>query len=147
MASVLNQPAWGELEGLAEDVNLEPTKQIVMIREVTEAEAPKRIVNHSGDVVFAAAGDVICYSPGEHLQPSLDEYEHWALSAWDFTQHYHPWDSPERQLSSTEQHLMELGCKPYYKAFSQPPHPTHSEEETHEESFLQWLINMIKGTD
>lgn len=153
MASVLNQPVWGELEGLAEEpVQFEPTKQVVMIREVPELEADKQVVSPTGDIATASAGDFICYSPGEHLHLTLDEYDHCILSPWDFAQNYHVWDTSERPLSLTEQHLIELGCRPYYKVMFPLVDHSYSDDlelsnSSSEESFWKWLVNLIRGGD
>jgi hypothetical protein len=78
-------------------------------------ESPKGIVTSSGERLIAIAGDMICYVPGDHIRPTLDAYDHWPVEPEIFDQTYRFWDEWDWQPSPAEQHLMDMGCKPYYK--------------------------------
>ncbi|MCU0513284.1 MAG: hypothetical protein MUE40_12025 [Anaerolineae bacterium] len=91
-------------------------KQVVMAREVSAAEAPLTVVTAQGDTLVASAGYMLCYLAGDVVHDRLEQYDHWPVEPQLFAQTYRAWDEPEWQPTPPEQHLMHLGCAPYYKA-------------------------------
>ncbi len=93
-------------------------KQVVMARRLREEEAPLKIQTEWGEELVAQTGYTICYRAGEVIQPTLNDYYHWPVEPYIFDDTYRPWDQREWMPTHTEKHLMELGCRPYYKLAS-----------------------------
>src|SRR5574342_208748 len=116
MVNVIKQRKWTEPELRAEGFDhYERRKEVVMVRQLPESEAPKRIITASGDKLIAHAGDMVCYEPGDQVRPTLDDYDHWPVEPKIFRQTYRVWDEWDWHPSVSENHLMQMGCKPYYK--------------------------------
>jgi hypothetical protein len=61
---------------------------------------------------------MMCYSPGNALKSDLKDYDQWPVRFDLFHQNYKAWPQNGWQPNPAEQHLMDNGCKPYYKASS-----------------------------
>jgi hypothetical protein len=94
----------------------ERKKQVVMVRELREEEAPKRIRMSDDTTIVATTGYKICYMAGEKARNTLNDYPHWPVEPSIFNQTYREWDEPNWQPTPAEMHLMQLGCRPFYKA-------------------------------
>jgi hypothetical protein len=94
----------------------ERKKQVVMARELPDEEAPKYIQMSDGSTTVATAGYKICYMAGDLPRPNLHDYPHWPVEPSIFNQTYRAWDEPNWQPTPAEIHLIQLGCRPYYKA-------------------------------
>jgi len=117
--NVIKQQDWTEQELVrAGFERYDRIKQVVMARRLSEAEAPLVIKTEWGEELVAEAGYAICYRAGEVIQPTRDDYYHWPVDPYIFDDTYRPWDQREWQPTPTEEHLMELGCRPYYKLAS-----------------------------
>jgi hypothetical protein len=116
MPPIIRQQAWtqDQLQGLG-FIQYERFKQLVMARRLPPSEAPKTIKTSWGDTLTAQAGYVICYTPGEVVRASLDEYEHWPVEPFIFRQTYRAWKDLEWHPTPAEAALYNLGCKPCYK--------------------------------
>lgn len=80
-----------------------------MIKEVTN-------IGITLETLMADPGDIICYDPGSVMHRHLEDYDHWPVAREVFKNIYRPWDEPIAFLPNTpETHLMEHGCKPFYK--------------------------------
>ena len=88
-----------------------PVKRLVMARVLQE----KRQIDVTLETLVAGAGDIVCYTPGDVVQPRIDDYDHWPVRADLFKATYRPWDETPWKPSPTEVHLMRGGCRPYYK--------------------------------
>jgi hypothetical protein len=116
MINIIKQRNWTEPELRDQGFDhYERRKQIIMVRQLPEEEAPKRIIGSSGENLIARAGDMICYDPSDQIRPTLDDYDHWPVKPEIFGKTYREWDPWEWHPSAPEEHLFELGCKPYYK--------------------------------
>lgn len=117
MPDVIRKDNWTEDKLQAAGfARYERKKQVVLARRLPENEAPKQIRTSYGDILVASVGYMICYAAGTQVQPTLDDYDHWPVEPAIFEQTYRPWDEPEWQPTPPEQHLMSLGCQPFYKA-------------------------------
>jgi hypothetical protein len=117
MVDKISQHPWSEAELLREGFEpYERKKELVMARQLSEFEAPKRIVTNGGEKLIAEAGYMICYRPGEIVRSGLDTYQQWPVEPEIFAETYRAWDEPLWTPTPAEKHLMELGCLPYYKA-------------------------------
>ncbi|HEX2905522.1 MAG TPA: hypothetical protein VHO69_01580, partial [Phototrophicaceae bacterium] len=63
----------------------------------------------------AGEGDVICYTPGDQMLPSIEDYDHWPVRADLFRQNYRPWTEAGWRPNPVEIFLMTQGCRPFYK--------------------------------
>jgi hypothetical protein len=90
-------------------------KTIIMARRLPAAEAPLEIKTDQGDTLIAPAGYMICYQVDETLQPTINDYFHWPVEPKIFESIYRDWDE-KFEPTPAMQHLLEFGCKPYYKA-------------------------------
>lgn len=114
--NVIRQQDWTEQELIrAGFEQYDRIKQVVMARRLPESEAPLMITTEWGEELVAKTGYAICYRAGEVIQPTLDDYYHWPVEPYIFDDTYRPWDQREWQPTHTEEHLMQLGCRPYYK--------------------------------
>jgi hypothetical protein len=109
----LRQRKWSQAELQAVGFQYyETRKRVVMARLVSEA----RSIEMTLETLIVGAGDIICYDPGDTLQPSIDDYDHWPVKRDLFLKTYRPWDDPLWRPSEPAAHLMQHGCRPYYKA-------------------------------
>ncbi len=112
---VVRQRDWSERELFAAGFQQYDRKKVlVMARELPVHEAPKKIET-PWDSLTAEAGAMICYDPGETVRAELDDYHHWPSQRDLSDRQYAAWDEPEYVSSAPEAHLLQLGCKPYYK--------------------------------
>jgi hypothetical protein len=117
MVVKISQRPWTETELLEQGFEpYERKKELVMARQLSEFEAPKRIVTSGGEELIAQAGYMICYRPGDTVRSSLETYQQWPVAPEIFAETYHAWDEPHWTATPAEKHLMELGCLPYYKS-------------------------------
>lgn len=117
MATVIKQRKWTEPELRAEGFDQYARKKhMVMARQLPATEAPKTIISSSGDKLIAQVGDMICYNPGDEIRRTLDDYDHWPVEYKIFQETYRAWDEWDWEPSASEQHLMDLGCLPYFKS-------------------------------
>lgn len=91
-------------------------KQLLMARCVTPDEAPLAIKTDQGDTLTATAGYYLVYDPNDSVRGRIDEYNHWPVAPQIFEKAYGQWDEPLPDPTPAEQHLLDNGCKPYYKA-------------------------------
>jgi hypothetical protein len=89
-------------------------KTLVMARVLLPEEAPLQIHTRWGETLYAKAGYIICYTPGETVQASLSRYDHWPVEFSIFTKTYQKWD-PILQTTPAINDLIAQGCKPFYK--------------------------------
>jgi len=112
---IYQQRAWTDQQLVAQGFQYyRPVKRVSMVRMLPPNEAPK-IIKTAWDTIVAQAGYMIAYVAGDTLKKSLDDYEPRPIEPRIFAKTYKPWDEPSWKPSLTEKHLMELGCKPYYK--------------------------------
>ncbi|MDQ7035019.1 MAG: hypothetical protein Q9P01_09335 [Anaerolineae bacterium] len=90
-------------------------KSVIMARRLPASETPLEIKTDQGDTIIAQVNYMICYTAGDTVQPRLQDYDHWPVEPNIFAVTYKEWDE-ELDLTPPIKHLMELGCKPYYKA-------------------------------
>lgn len=113
MDNVLRQRKWTEAELIAADFKLYfPTKRLVMARILPDAKS----IAITLETLAARKGDIICYTPGNVVHENLDDYDHWPVRRDLFRQTYRQWDEPGWKPNPAENHLMENGCRPFYKA-------------------------------
>jgi hypothetical protein len=91
-----------------------PVKRPTLVRPLPADEAPKTIET-PWDTIVADAGYIIAYSADDDTKKSLDDYEPRPIEPNIFELTYKPWDDPNWKPTPAEQHLIDLGCKPYYK--------------------------------
>lgn len=112
---IYRQRPWTDQELVADGFHYyRPVKRVTMARPLPASEAPKTIVT-PWDTIVATAGYMIAYVAGEELKASLDEYEPRPIEPDIFKTTYKLWDDRTWKPSQTERHLIQLGCKPYYK--------------------------------
>lgn len=115
--NVLKQRTWTEEELRAEGFRqYQRKKTVVLARELRPGEAPKRIKT-AWDTLVALAGFMICYDVSDgRKHKTLDSYQHWPVEPSIFLKTYRKWDNHTPWTPNpAEKHLLELGCKPYYK--------------------------------
>lgn len=111
-SQVLRQRNWTEEELVkAGFCYYTPTKRLVMARVIKKAVD----IEMTLEVLRADSGDIVCYTPGDQVQPSLDGYDHWPVQPDLFKKTYKAWDDPMWRPNEPEKHLMLNGCKPYFK--------------------------------
>lgn len=136
--NVIKQRNWTDQElSLAGFERYERIKQVVMARRLSEAEAPLLIDTEWGETLTATAGYAICYRAGNVKHETLNDYYHWPVEPYVFDDTYRPWDQREWLPTETEKHLMQLGCRPYYKLASvwakKVTHPIWMQSPEHEQ--------------
>jgi hypothetical protein len=110
---VLRQRTWTDEELKAAGFqHFEPRKRLVMAR-IIKADVNIAITL---ETLVADAGDIICYYPGDEIRNSIDDYEQWPVQGDLFKKTYKRWDDSSWRPSPPEVHLMQYGCRPYYKA-------------------------------
>jgi hypothetical protein len=113
---VIRQRNWTERELRARGYEYYARKkEVTMARSVPDFEAPKQITITQGDQLVVLAGYMICYDAGDEVKATLDDYLQWPVAPEIFASAYKSWDEPDWQPTPAEEHLMQLGCKPYYK--------------------------------
>jgi hypothetical protein len=116
MKTIIKQRAWTEAELRAAGFqHYARRKQVVMARALPEAESPLRIVLSTQETVVVQAPYVICYDPGESVRASLSEYPQWPVRPDMFENSYSAWDEIDWQPAPPQKHLLNFGCKPYFK--------------------------------
>jgi hypothetical protein len=111
--NVLRQQKWTEEELIAADFKLYyPTKRLVMARILPDVKN----IEITLETLVARKGDIICYTPGHVVHQNLDDYDHWPVRYDLFRQTYRQWDEPDWKANLAENHLMQHGCRPFYKA-------------------------------
>jgi hypothetical protein len=109
---VLRQRTWTEPElRVSGFTYYEPRKRLVMARVVRQSTN----IELTLETLMADAGDIVCYDPGTHPRPELDDYDHWPVQRSLFKETYRPWDDPAWRPNPAEAHLMLNNCRPYYK--------------------------------
>lgn len=91
-----------------------PIKRVTLVRRLPAEEAPLTIKTPY-DTLVAEAGYYVAYVAGEKLGQSLADYEPRPIEPHIFDDTYVPWDDASWKPTPTEAHLLQLGCKPYYK--------------------------------
>ncbi|HLV36761.1 MAG TPA: hypothetical protein VKY59_16680 [Spirillospora sp.] len=110
--TVLRQHDWTEEELKAEGFQYyQPIKRLVMATLLIEAKN----IDIQTETITGRVGDFICYDPGTEYHEDPDEYDHWPVRRDIFFKSYKPWDEPDWKPNAPEQHLLSLGCQPYYK--------------------------------
>lgn len=109
---VLKQRNWTEEELIAANFQYYPVrKRVVMAKLLKMAED----VELTLEILSAAEGDVMCYTPGDTVRDDLDDYEHWPVQRDLFRQNYRPWNELDWIPSPPAKDLMARGCRPFYK--------------------------------
>ncbi len=114
---ILKQRKWTDAELFDEGFRqYERKKTVVLARELPAKEAPKRI-RTAWDTLVAHAGYMICYDVSDGVRhKDLDSYNHWPVEPSIFLRTYRKWEyTAPWQPNAAEKHLIELGCKPFYK--------------------------------
>jgi hypothetical protein len=115
--NIITQKDWSEAELRGNGFQrYRRFKQVVMVRYLPESEAPLTIYTEWGETLVAEAGYAICYTAGDDIQATRNEYFHWPVDPQIFEKTYRLWDVEDWQPTATEAHLMTLGCQPFYKA-------------------------------
>jgi hypothetical protein len=111
---VLRQRNWTDAElQSAQFKHYDPRKRLVMAKVLRTS----RTISITMESLLATAGDIICYDPGgTQARPNTDDYDHWPVRKDLFKQNYKPWDEKGWRPNGAEAHLIEHGCRPYYKA-------------------------------
>lgn len=112
MVDVLRQHDWTDEELQAAGFrNYKPVKQLVMAKLLVETKD----FDVQVETITGKIGDFICYNPGEERHEDPDDYDHWPVRSDIFFRSYRNWDEPNWTPNPAEQHLMDLGCHPYFK--------------------------------
>lgn len=112
---IYQQRQWTEAELVAQGfLYYPPIKRVTMVRRLPKEEAPK-VIKTAWDTITATAGYYIAYVAGTTLKAKLDDYEPRPLEPHIFETTYKLWDEQKWKPNPTEKHLMQMGCKPYYK--------------------------------
>lgn len=112
---IYQQRQWTDIQLLAQGFRFyTPIKRVTLVRQLPAAEAPL-MIRTPYDTITATAGYYIAYQAGNVLRGHLNEYEPRPIEPHIFEKTYVPWDDPAWKPSATENHLLALGCKPYYK--------------------------------
>jgi hypothetical protein len=115
MHEVIKQHQWRKSELIERGfAYYQRKKQLVLAARLPESVAPMEI-HYPMETVIAESGDVICFDPGSETRPTLLDYDHWSVKMSIFLQTYRDWDESLNPTTS-EAHLLECGCKPYYKS-------------------------------
>jgi hypothetical protein len=116
LPEIVKQRQWSDEELCAAGfAPYERKKQLVMARVLPAAEAPLTII-WPLETIVVEAGYILCYDPAEGIRPALAEYDLWPVRPDMFALSYKVWDEPTWSPSPAEDHLMRLGCNPYFKA-------------------------------
>jgi hypothetical protein len=113
---ILKQQRWTEAALRAQGFHrYERRKTVVLARELQPSESPKRIKT-AWDTLVAYTGFMICYDVSDGIiHANLDAYTHWPVDPAVFRKTYRKWGMTPWKPNPAEKHLLELGCKPYYK--------------------------------
>lgn len=110
---VLRQHKWTEAQLEAGGFQYyETIKRLVMARVITQPQNIQITV----ELLVAKSGDVVCYTPGETVMPDIDHYHHWPVRHDVFNKTYQAWDEKPFIPTPAQRHLMEHGCRPYFKS-------------------------------
>jgi hypothetical protein len=90
----------------------ETRRQLRMARVVEEAST----VDTTKEELIAEAGYMLCYTPGTEVRANLVDYDQWPVRFDLFHKNYSPWPQEGWQPNPVEKHLMENGCRPYFKS-------------------------------
>src|SRR5205814_2088082 len=113
--AILKQREWTDAELKAAGFRyLARKKQLVMARVLPVSESPM-VIKTEYDSLVVRAGFVICYDPGDVVHMTLYSYPFWPVRPDIFTATYKEWDEPNWKPTPPQAHLMNRGCKPYYK--------------------------------
>lgn len=72
-------------------------------------------IHYTFETVYADPGDVIIFEAGSQAQDRLSGYNFWSVKPRIFANTYKGWDEPNWRPNPAEKHLMQYGCRPYYK--------------------------------
>jgi hypothetical protein len=112
MTDVLRQRKWTDDELKAAGFTYyEPVKRLVMARLLFESKD----IDIQTETITGKVGDFICFNPGQTYHENPDDYDHWPVRRDIFFKTYKPWNEPDWKPNPAEQHLLSLGCQPYYK--------------------------------
>lgn len=115
MSELIQQRNWTEAElSLAGFQYFERKKEIIMAGRLPPSRAPLPIT-YTLEIVLAEAGDVICFNPGNEIKTHLADYNHWSVKPNVFVQTYKKWDDLDWVPTAPQLHLIQRGCRPYYK--------------------------------
>jgi hypothetical protein len=111
---VLRQRNWTDEElRAAQFKRYEPRKRLIMAKVLRST----RTIAVTMESLLATAGDIVCYDTGgPQARPDIEDYDHWPVRKDLFKQSYKPWDEKGWRPTPAEAHLLENGCRPYYKA-------------------------------
>lgn len=112
---VWKQRHWGDTE--LRELGFQPYETQRQIRLARLVEEPGEI-EITKEKLELEAGYMLCYNAGIQAKPSLKDYDQWPVRFDLFHKNYKPWPLEGWQPNAAEKHLMENGCKPYYKAAS-----------------------------
>lgn len=113
---ILKQRQWTQQELINAGFRpYERRKSVVLARELLPAEGPKRIKT-AWDTLMAYPGYMICYDVEDgKRRAGLDAYDHWPVDPAIFRKTYRKWNDTAWKPNPAEHHLLDLGCKPYFK--------------------------------
>ncbi len=113
---ILRQTRWLEKDLYKEGFRrYDRKKTVVLARELCVGESPMKIQT-AWDTLIAYAGYIICYDATDGVtHESLEEYAQWSVEPHIFQNSYRAWDNSFWTPNGAEQHLINMGCKPYYK--------------------------------
>ena len=113
---IIQQRHWTKEELIARGYTFyERKKTVVMARKVPADAKPYIITTRQGDRLHVEPNYVMCYHAGETVYEALEDYERWPVAASIFAKSYKTWDEPNWVPTSSEQQLIQLDCRPYYK--------------------------------
>lgn len=113
--NVIRQRHWTEQELREAGFHyLTRRKQRILAARLPGERAPLKI-DYQIEIVVAEAGDVLCFEPGEEAKPNILDYNHWSVKPEIFRVTYQCWDEANWSPTPAESHLMNHGCRPYYK--------------------------------
>lgn len=116
MPPIIRQQHWTEESLLAAGFqHYERIKQLVLARQLPESEAPLRIPTSRGDTLIAHEGYMIVYMAEGERKAHPEDYHHWPVEPAIFRKTYLAWQG-DWYPSAAQKHLLDYGCKPYYKA-------------------------------
>ena len=115
MPETIAQRQWTETELRAAGfAYYERKKQLVMAGRLPHSAAPMAI-QYPLEKIYAQAGDVIVYDPGDDVHESWRDYDYWSVKPDVFRMTYRRWPEAEWEPNPAQRHLYKINARPYYK--------------------------------
>jgi DNA-binding transcriptional MerR regulator len=116
MTELIQQKAWSDKELTAlEFAKYQRKKRLVMARNILETETPV-LIEWPTETLHLGTDYMLCYNPGHQPQRTLTDYDYWPVRGDIFDLTYRLWDATSWLPTPAERHLLQAGCKPYFKA-------------------------------